>query len=152
MPYKIISHIHRLAAITATLSIALFFSATIIIELFGTAEAITIVKSRIVFPGLLILISAIILTGGSGFALSKNRRGRLTDQKKKRMPIIAANGVFILIPCAVFLDKWAAAGSFGTAFYLVQSLELLAGAVNLTLMGLNMRDGLRLTGKIKAVK
>ncbi|KAA3640237.1 MAG: hypothetical protein DWP95_09005 [Proteobacteria bacterium] len=147
-----ISHIHRLAAITATLSIALFFSATIIIELFGTAEAITIVKSRIVFPGLLILISAIILTGGSGFALSKNRRGRLTDQKKKRMPIIAANGVFILIPCAVFLDKWAAAGSFGTAFYLVQSLELLAGAVNLTLMGLNMRDGLRLTGKIKAVK
>lgn len=149
MPFHLFSHIHRFAAILATLCIALFFMSTILVELMGSYQAIAVVKHAIVFPGLFILIPALMLTGGSGFALSKNRRGRLIDQKKKRMPIIAANGIFILIPCALFLDRWAAAGMFETRFVVVQSLELAAGAVNLTLMGLNMRDGLKLTGKLK---
>jgi hypothetical protein len=34
-------------------------------------------------------------------------------------------------------------------FYLVQGLELLAGAVNLALMGLNMRDGLKMSGRFR---
>jgi hypothetical protein len=38
----------------------------------------------------------------------------------------------------------SAQGSFGTAFALVQAAELAAGAVNLTLIGLNIRDGIRL--------
>jgi hypothetical protein len=33
-------------------------------------------------------------------------------------------------------------------FYGVQALELLAGAVNLSLIAMNMRDGLRLSGRI----
>mgnify|MGYP005633100445 FL=1 len=33
---------------------------------------------------------------------------------------------------------------FDTRFYLVQGLELLAGIINLVLMGMNMREGLRL--------
>jgi len=149
MPYKIISRIHKLAAITATLCIALFFTSTLIVELFGSHEAIALVKSRILFPGLLVLIPAIIATGGSGFVLSKNRRSRLIHQKKKRMPMIGANGMLILIPCAIVLDKWAAVGSFGTTFYLVQSLELMAGGINLALMGFNMRDGMLLSGKLR---
>ena len=68
----------------------------------------------------------------------------------KRMPFIAANGLLILVPAAIFLDQWASAGAFDTKFYLVQAVELLAGAVNLTLMGLNMRDGLRLSGHVGA--
>jgi hypothetical protein len=31
----------------------------------------------------------------------------------------------------------------------VQVIELLAGAANLTLMGLNMRDGLRMSGRLR---
>lgn len=46
------------------------------------------------------------------------------------------------------LYYYAYAGVFDTKFYLVQAAELLAGAINLTLMGLNMRDGLRLSGHI----
>ncbi|MCX4026580.1 hypothetical protein H0A36_00255 [Endozoicomonas sp. SM1973] len=33
--------------------------------------------------------------------------------------------------------------------YIVQSIELLAGAVNLTLMGMNIRDGLKMAGKLR---
>ena len=141
---------HFTAGLIATLTIATFFLSTVIVELFGSHEAVAIVKSLIVMPGLFILVPAIAATGGSGFALSKSRQGRLVDSKKTRMPFIAANGLLVLLPSAIFLDRWASSGSFDTAFYLVQSAELLAGAVNLTLMGLNIRDGIRMSGRFRA--
>src|SRR3990172_5389456 len=137
---------HLIAGFLATLKIATFFISPALVELFGSHEAVAIVKSLIVLPGLFILVPAIAATGGSGFYLSKSRQGRLVDAKKKRMPFIAANGLLVLIPCAIFLNRWAAVGQFDTAFYAVQALELLAGAVNLTLMGLNIRDGMKMSG------
>jgi hypothetical protein len=44
----------------------------------------------------------------------------------------------------------ANAGRFDTLFYGVQGLELVAGAVNVVLLSLNMRDGLRLAGRLSA--
>lgn len=64
------------------------------------------------------------------------------------MPIIAANGIMILIPSALFLSYRATSGAFDAMFYAVQALELLAGAVNLTLIAMNMRDGLKLSGRL----
>ena len=55
-----------------------------------------------------------------------------------------------MIPCAIFLDRWAAAGAFDTTFYVVQALELLVGAVNLTLMSMNIRDGMKMSGRFRA--
>lgn len=138
--------IHLLAAVVATLCIAAFFISTIIVELFGSLDMIAAIKSLIVTPGLFILIPAMVIVAGSGFSLGKSRKGRLVNVKKKRMPFIALNGLFILTPCAIFLSIWAASGIFDTRFYIVQGIELVAGAVNLVLMGLNMRDGLRMTG------
>ena len=65
------------------------------------------------------------------------------------MPFIAANGVLILIPSALFLASKARAVEFDTAFYAVQALELAAGAANITLLGLNMRDGVRMKGRFR---
>jgi hypothetical protein len=141
--------LHMIAGILATMTIATFFLSTILVELFGSTDAIATVKRLIVMPGLVILIPAIAAAGGSGFALSKARRGRLVDAKKKRMPVIAANGLLVLVPCAILLNLWASKGLFDTSFYVVQSLELAAGAINLALMGLNGRDGLRLTGRLR---
>ena len=103
-------------------------------------------------PGLFILVPAIAATGGSGFAMAKSRKGRLVDSKKRRMPFIAANGLLVLLPCAIFLDRWASTGMFDTTFYVVQSVELIAGAVNLTLMGMNIRDGMRMSGRFRATQ
>lgn len=141
--------VHLVAGLLATLTIATFFSSTVVVELFGSPEAIAQVKRLIVTPGLWILVPAIAATGGTGFALSKSRQGRLVAVKLKRMPFIAANGLLILIPCALFLNSWAAQGLFDGRFYLVQGLELLAGATNLVLMGLNIRDGFRLSGRLR---
>lgn len=148
MPKKI----HLIASLLATLTIATFFISTLAVELFGTAESVALAKALIVMPGLLILVPAIAVTGGSGMYLSKSRRGRLVESKKKRMPFIAANGLLVMIPCAIFLNRWAAAGTFDTAFYVVQALELLVGAVNLSLMGMNVRDGFTMSGRVRASK
>ena len=142
--------VHQIAGILAPLCIATFFLSTVLVELFGSPAAVAQVKSLIVTPGLWILVPAIAAAGGSGFFLSRSRRGRLVDVKKRRMPFIAANGLLVLIPCAILLDRWAAAGMLDTWFYTVQAVELAAGAVNLTLMGLNLRDGLKMTGRLRA--
>ena len=130
---------HRIAGILST----------ILVELFGSHTTVAQLKSLIVTPGLWILIPAMAAAGGSGMLLSKSRKGRLVNAKKKRMPFIAANGLLVLVPCAILLNRWAAAGSFDTTFYVVQVVELIAGATNLTLMGLNVRDGLRMTGRLR---
>ena len=142
--------IHLVAAVIATLCIATFFTSTILVELFGSYESIATVKNLIVMPGLFILVPAIAIAGGTGFALSKNRKGHLVDNKQKRMRLIGANGLLVLLPAAIVLDQWVASGSFDPKFYIIQGLELLAGAINLLLMSLNMRDGLKITGKLQS--
>lgn len=141
--------IHFFSGLLATLTIAIFFSVTLFTELLGSHSTVSTVKGLILMPGLFVLIPAIVVTGASGFFLSKSREGRLVAAKKKRMPFIAATGLLILVPCAIFLNQWAAAGMFDTRFYLVQALELFAGATNLGLMGLNIRDGLRMSGRLR---
>lgn len=56
------------------------------------------------------------------------------------MPIIALNGIFILIPSAIFLYYSSMNFNFDTTFFVVQALELFAGFVNLFLMFLNIKD------------
>lgn len=141
--------VHLTAGIIATLTIASFFTSTLLVELIGSRVAIAMVKSLIVMPGLLILVPTIAVTGITGFSLSKLRKGRLVEKKKKRMPLIAINGIFILVPAAMLLHTWASKGSFDMKFYLVQVIEIIAGAANLVMMGLNMRDGLRLCGHLR---
>lgn len=144
--------VHFIAGLLATFTIATFFLSTILVELLGSHQAVATIKNLIVVPGLVILVPAIMVTAGSGFSLSKSRQGRLIETKKKRMPFIAANGLLVLVPAAIFLDRWASAGTFDTTFYLVQGVELLAGAVNLTLMSMNVRDGLKMSGRLRVSK
>ena len=137
---------HAFAGTTAMLIIASFWTSTLVSELFMDHAAVAAVKLGIVY-GLFLLVPCLAATGGSGFVLGKSRKERLLDQKKKRMRIIAANGLFVMIPSALFLNYKAAAGEFDVSFYAVQLAELAVGAVQLTLMGMNFRDGLRLAAK-----
>ncbi|WP_260027723.1 hypothetical protein [Leisingera caerulea] len=117
-------------------------------EAFGTPETIALVKSRILI-GMFALIPAMAIAGGSGMAIGRRRKDAPAAAKKKRMPLIAANGLLILLPAAFFLEAKASAGTFDGAFVFVQGVELLAGALNLTMMGLNIRDGRRMAARRK---
>lgn len=62
-------------------------------------------KALIVTPGPWIMIPAIAAAVVSGMLLGRSRKGRLVDAKKKRMPFIAANGLLVLVPCAIVLNR-----------------------------------------------
>jgi hypothetical protein len=140
--------VHPIAGTLALLTIATFWLSTALSELFGAQAVVTAVKTAIPW-GFLLLIPSLAAAGGSGFALAKGRRAGLVGAKIKRMPLIAANGILVLIPSALFLAFKAKAAEFDAAFYAVQVLELAAGATNITLLGLNMRDGLTMKGRFR---
>ena len=140
------SILHALAGTTAMLIIAGFWSATLVSEIFLDAAAVAAVKQSIVY-GLFVRVPFLAATGGSGFALSKSREGLLVDKKRKRMAVIAANGLLVMVPAALFLNSKATAAEFDSLFYAVQLLELAVGVVQLTLMGMNFRDGRKLARK-----
>jgi hypothetical protein len=137
--------IHPVAGAVAIITIATFWFSTALTELFATQATVALVKTTIPW-GFLLLVPALMAAGGSGFALARGRRAGLIGAKVKRMPFIAANGVLVLIPAALFLAFKARAAEFDAVFYAVQALELAAGAVNITLLVLNMRDGLKMKG------
>ena len=140
--------VHPFAGVVALLTIATFWVSTVLAELFGSSASVIAVKTAIPW-GFLLLIPALAATGGTGFALIKGRRTSAIGSKIKRMPFIAANGLLILVPSALFLATRASEAQFDAAFYVVQVLELAAGAANITLLGLNMRDGLRIKGRLR---
>jgi hypothetical protein len=140
--------VHPLAGAIALITIMTFWLSTVLSELFASATTVAAVKAAIPW-GFLLLIPALAAAGGSGFALAKGRRAGLVGAKVKRMPIIAANGIVVLIPSALFLAYKAGHAEFDSVFYTVQALELVAGAANIGLLGLNMRDGLKMTGRLR---
>ena len=143
-----IKTIHPLAGTLALLTIATFWLSTALAELFASEATVAIVKTAIPW-GFLVLIPALMAAGGTGFALAGKRRGGVIGTKIRRMPLIAANGILVLIPSALFLASKASAGEFDTGFYVAQTLELAAGAANIALLGLNMRDGLKMKGRLR---
>jgi len=140
--------VHPVAGVLAILMIATFWLSTVLTELSASPAIVTTVKTAIPW-GFLLLVPALMAAGGSGFALAKERRGGVIGAKIKRMPLIAANGILVLIPAALFLAFKARAAEFDTGFYAVQALELAAGAVNIALLGLNLRDGLKMKGRLR---
>lgn len=114
----------------------------------ATAGAVATAKQAILYA-MWVWIPAMAITGGSGFSLAGGRSGRLVASKSKRMRFIALNGLLIMLPAAFFLFRKAAAGEFDTVFYVVQAAELLVGAAQLVLMGVNFRDGLKFAGRLR---
>ncbi|OPH38307.1 hypothetical protein [Moraxella lacunata] len=132
--------LHKFTAIIATLLIGTFWTSTLISEIFLSEEAVIWVKNAIAY-GVFLLMLAMAMTGVSGMKMGAKSKHPKILAKKKRMPMIAVNGLLILLPCAFYLCHKASAGEFDTVFYAVQGVELLAGTVNLRLMFLSMKDG-----------
>lgn len=142
-----LSRMHPIAGALGLTTILTFWISTVVTEIGGSKDAIITLKQTIPW-GLPILVLALATTGASGLRLAGGSTEPRIVAKKRRMPFIAANGLLVLIPSAITLAVLAGRGDLGIAFYGVQALELVAGAVNIVLMSLNIRDGLRLTGRL----
>lgn len=143
------SRVHAVAGILGLTLITLFFISSVTSELIGDEQLISQVKKMILF-GVLILVPSMIVTGASGRVLAGKRSAPRIRVKKRRMAVIAVIGLTVLVPCAVVLQRLAAGGDFGSTFYMLQAVELIGGGINITLMGLNVRDGRVLAGRTVA--
>jgi hypothetical protein len=145
MPHRnLIARVHRAAGVVAFLLVLLFWLSTIAVELLGDPAAVAAVKQAILW-GMALLVPAIATAGATGFRLGGRSTAPVIAGKRRRMPILALNGLLVLVPSAIILAMRAAEGRFDALFYAVQAAELAAGAVNLALLGLKIRDGLAMT-------
>ena len=148
-PTQVARRVHPIAGALALLTMVIFWTSTVAVELVGDRGDIAAVKGAIMW-GLLVLVPALAATSGTGFLRAGRSRNAHVLAKKRRMQVVAPIGILVLVPCVLYLGATSSAAGLGTYFYPVQGIELLAGAVNITLMSLNARDGLRLTGRIGA--
>jgi hypothetical protein len=137
---KVLRILHILGGIIAFITILTFLLSSARVEFFGNAISIAHVKVRIAYA-LLLLVPAIAIAGATGFSLSGPNPKGLAAKKASRMKIIAGNGILVLVPAALFLAWKAVAHEIDTTFMIVQSIEYLAGIINLGLIGMNIRDG-----------
>lgn len=110
--------IHVVSASLGLALISFFFLCSLYAEVFGDKATIIQVKERI-FYGVWLLIPAMAIAGMTGHKLAPRAKSGLIMNKKKRMPFVAVNGLFILTPAAVFLKNAALSGAFNSAFYTI---------------------------------
>lgn len=135
--------LHAAAGTLALGLISCFWATTVLVELLGTPAQIATAKTAILY-GMALLVPALATAGATGASLGKGWRLPQVARKAARMKLVAANGLLVLLPGAVFLALSARSGPLNGMFYTVHAVELLAGAVNITLLGLNLKDGLAL--------
>jgi hypothetical protein len=133
--------LHAATSTLGLLFITGFLIATILAEIGGDPGAIVRVKTGILYA-VLALVPIMAVAGASGQRLASSSRAMVIQRKLRRMRLVGINAVAVLIPCVVVLYWLANQGRFGGLFAAVQTVELVAGGVNIALLGLNLRDGL----------
>lgn len=141
--------LHAIAGAIALMTLVTFWTSTMISELFLDHEAVVFVKTAILYA-MTLLIPAMAAAGGTGASLTGKSKAEIPARKTKRMKFIAANGLLILAPSAVGLWWMASSGLFNPWFYGLQAVEVIAGATNITLLSLQMKDGIQLSRKKKS--
>lgn len=141
--------IHVIAATLALATICSFWLSTLVSEALGDHTLITTVKTGVLY-GMFLLIPSMAIAGATGASMGRGWKLPQVARKSRRMKLIAANGLAVLLPSAFFLASLAQAGNFGGLFYGIQALELVAGATNIILLSMNMRDGLSLRARRRA--
>ncbi len=148
MKRKNLVSIHVVATAFAILVISTFFISSLIAELDGAIDVIRTVKQGIFYalPILILTMPTLAITGNKLAGNSKNPK---VTEKKRRMKFVLFNGM-ILISLAVFLYYQSHFKMINNVFLIAQIMEFIFGLGNLTLIGLNVRAGLMLSGKISS--
>ncbi|WP_240008012.1 hypothetical protein [Pseudaquidulcibacter saccharophilus] len=144
-----ISKVHKTAAIVAFLCLVSFWTLSLITEINADKAFFGFVRTYI-FYTMFVMIAAIIITAVTGFKIAKKMRGPIIENKKKRMPFIGLNGAIVLLPLAIILFMYSNETILKGQEGMVDTLrliELIFGAINIILISLNIKDGLKLKRK-----
>jgi hypothetical protein len=135
--------LHLAASLAATAVVASLLAATISVEVLGSESQVEAVKDSIA-RALLMLVPVLAVAGITGARVAGRSRAPVVRRKLRRMRIVGATGLLVLVPCALTLARLAPADP---AFAIVQVVELLAGGSNLSLLVLNARDGMAMRAR-----
>ena len=132
MSRPLLVRVHLVAAVGAVAVIVTFLTSSAVTELIGTPGEVRLLRHGIML-GLPALIGCLATAALTGRRLGGQSRAPVVRRKQRRMQLIAAAGLVVLIPCAVVLN-YRAMGA-------LEFVELAAGGLNLALLVLNFRDG-----------
>lgn len=144
MPRSSLVRIHLSGAVGALALISTFLVSSAVTEMAGNAADVHSLRQWIVF-GLPLLIGCLAAAALTGRRLARKSRAAVIRRKQRRMQAVAALGIVVLVPCALILDALTASASVSAVVTGLELTEMLAGALNLTLLLLNVRDGRRLS-------
>ena len=146
MKRKTIVRVHLIATIIAATTIATFFTVSLIAEIRGDEFFIKSVKAFILYalPIMIVSMPALAITGNKLAGQSKNH---LVNLKKNRMKFIMINGI-VLVSLAIFLYYRSHFQRIDSVFLAFQIAEFIFGLTNLTLISLNARNGMQLSGRL----
>jgi uncharacterized membrane protein len=116
-------------------------------KLRGKETLIRKVKEAILFS-LPVLLIAMPALGATGNKLAGKSQNPIVLVKQKRMKFIFVNGI-TLISLACFLYYRSHYHTIDGLFLAAQVGEFVLGLTNLVLIGLNIKSGLQLSGRIK---
>lgn len=135
--------IHLTAAVAAVAVIATFLISSAVTELIGNPGEVQALRHDIML-GLPLLIACLAIVALTGRRLGGESRAPVVRRKQRRMQLVAALGLVVLVPCAVILN-FRAIGA-------LEITELAAGGLNLALLSLNFRDGRALARRRRAAR
>jgi hypothetical protein len=142
-----LKRLHLIAAATGFATILVFWLSAVLAELFGSPDQVAHVRRAILW-GLLVLLPALLVAGVTGSSMAGVSTDPRIRAKKRRTAFVAAIGLLLLVPAAFYLDRLASREEVDALFHLAQTAELAAGAVSVVLMSRNIRDGLRISGRL----
>ena len=150
MKRKTILRAHLIATIVAVITISTFFVISLFAEIKGDKILIKSVKAFILYalPIMVLAMPVLKITGDKLAGKSKNPA---VLAKAKRMKIVILNGIG-LISLAVFLYYRSHYHMIDNIFLRAQIAEFVLGLANLTLIIINAKSGMQLSGKIKTNK
>lgn len=150
MKRKTIVTVHLIVTIIAVLTITTFFSISLFAEIKGDEEVIKSVKAFILYalPVMILAMPALKITGDK---LAGKSKSPLVAAKVKRMKLVVINGM-ILISLAVFLYYRSHHQQIDNIFLIAQITEFVFGLFNLSLIFMNAKAGMQLSGRLKLSK
>jgi len=140
MPRSSLVRIHLCAAVGALALITTFLVSSAVTDLAGNGADVHSLRQWIVFA-LPVLIGCLAAAALTGRRLARKSKAPAIRRKQRRMQVVAALGIVVLVPCALILDVLTASASASAVVTGLELTEMLAGALNLTLLLLNVRDG-----------
>ena len=143
MSRPLLVRVHLAAAVAAVVVIVTFLASSAVTELIGTPGEVRLLRHGIML-GLPLLIGCLATVALTGRRLGGRSRAPVVRRKQRRMQLIAATGLVVLVPCAVVLNY--------RPMTALEITELAAGALNLALLALNFRDGRGLTRRRRTAR